>query len=211
MRLPSLDTIVHLYGTSMGLTLEARLFLREMEQLKRLALNAETLAVRVTDGAEVFQTLAREIGRLAKDANRVITALHGHAVEVAAKAVRSAALARQCEKYELAMERGAAGATRARIEERREAVGGTLMADVQAISGALRGASTGFVDLGRLNVELPMIATLLNIEANRDANSDPALTAAAGSLVKLKVDLARLLERMQVKTVETLKVLNGIA
>ncbi|MBI5069462.1 MAG: hypothetical protein HZB56_14600 [Deltaproteobacteria bacterium] len=203
--------MIEVYGTSMGLTLEARRFLKQMEQLKRLALNAEILAVRVTDGGEVFQTLAREIGRMASHASQVIRALHGHSVEVAAKAVRSAALARACEKYQLAVARGTTGATLSLVEARRDAVGSALIADIRVIAEALQKADTRLLDLARLNVELPMVATLLNIEANRDASSDPALTSAAKSLVALKTELATLLERIQAKSHQTLCLLAGIA
>lgn len=209
MRLPTLATMVELYGTSMGLTLEARQFLRQMEQLRRLALNAELLTVRVGRGAEVFQTLAREVGRLATQANGVIQALHGGAMGVAGKAVRSAALARLCEKYQLAVERGSQGPTLERIQRRIDLEGRAMVADLAAIAESLTEAKSKLADLERLSLQLPMIATLLNIEANRDAGTDPALTQNAKSLLTLRGELTGLLDRIRAQADRTLTALRA--
>jgi hypothetical protein len=209
--LPTLATMVELYGASMGLALEARLFLRQMVHLKRLALNAEVLAVRVGEGSEVFQTLAREIGRLTDDANQVIRDLQTHAVDVSTKAVRSAALARLCERYDAAVRQGVAGATLERVRGQRDRRGAAMVADIGAISGGLARTGLRLAELDRMHVQLPMIATMLNIEANRRADSDPALKESARSLLVVKQELAKLLERIGARIADTRAALRAIS
>jgi hypothetical protein len=195
----------------MGLALEARLFLRQLLELKRLALNAQILAATVTEGSEVFQTLAREIARLADDADHIIRALQAHAHDVAGKAMRSAALARVCERYEAALACGVTRGTRERIAAVRGGHGEVMMAEVTAMYDQLAKTGQSLGELARMHIQLPMIATMLNIEANRSSDADPALAESAQSLRRVKKEIGALLERIEARFCQTLKELCLIA
>lgn len=211
MQVPSLQSMIDLYGLSMELTLEARRFQVQVEQLKRLALNAEVLAVRSGTQGDVFQTIAREIGRLSYQVTEVITELIHSATSVADKAIHSAATARLCERYQSAMNIGVDEPTLTDVLCHFEHIGGIMLQDLNSIHTALIGASKTLQDISRLQVQLPMIATLLNIEANRDVHTDQALGANAKHLLELKQNLSDLLERVIQKTTFTLNFLGSLS
>jgi len=210
MRVPSLQSMIDLYGLSMELTLEAQRFQIQVEELKRLALNSEVLAVRSGTQGEVFQTIAREIGRLSAQVTEVITALIKSVQSVGDKAIHSAATARLCERYKSALDRGIEGKTLTDVQDRYNDIGNGMVQDLDAIYHALIEASKTLQDISRLQVQLPMIATLLNIEANRDVNTDQAVGANAKHLLQLKQNLSELLELVIEKTSRTLTFLSNL-
>jgi hypothetical protein len=191
----------------MMLVLESREFLRQVELLKRLSLNAEVQAANFGQAGEVFQTIARELGFITRDTKRVISDLMAAAREVSGSAIESAALARHCEKYNEAQIRGMAGATRERVRSRREALGAKVLERFQAIRQSLNLADGALRDIERLGIQLPMVATLLRIEAHRDAVVHQELATSATDLIALEQRLATLLDKLQGKTASTLKLL----
>lgn len=210
MKLPTLSAMIELYGTSMALTLDARQFLIQVESLKRLALNAEVLAVKVSNGGDVFQTLAREIARLTTNARAIIGELQTQSIDIAAKAVHTASQARLCEKYQQVLEQETTPLLKEQIEVQLNSLGSQMVRDLSTITESLRHTRVTLADIGRLHVQLPVIATLLNIESHRDANTDPALTTNAQSLLVLKDRLSELHERVQSKTNQTLALLRNL-
>lgn len=208
MRVPSLQYMIDLYGLSMELTLDARRFQVQVEQLKRLALNAEVLAVHSGSQGDVFQTIAREIGRLSLQVTDVISELIESVAQVAERAIRSASMARRCERYDKAMKIGVLGATEGDISKQFTFIGADLLEDLHAIRSNLLQTGGNLQDVGRLQIQLPMIATLLNIEANRYLHTDQALGANAKYLLQLKTSLSELLEQVVLKNQQTLEYLD---
>lgn len=208
MKIPSLQSMINLYGYSMELTLEAQNFQGQVEQLKRLALNAEVLAVRSDVQGDVFQTIAKEIGRLSAQVTEVITELIVSIKKVADKTIDSAATARICELYLLAIKKGVEGKTLDDINLHINDIGQEILSDLATIHKSLFDASKTLNDISRLQVQLPMIATILNIEAYRDSNTDSALGANAKYLLVLKDSLSQLLETVIFKTKTTLAFLD---
>lgn len=208
MDLPTLSAMVELYGSSMALTLEARQFLVQVENLKRLSLNAEILSVKAEAGGEVFQSLAREIGWITGRAREVVGHLQLQALGMAARAIRTASKARDGERLRQGLERSAEGPTRTRIASRVTILADQVHVDVGAIEQGLREAIGTLDDIDRLHLQIPMIATLLKIEARRDASTDPALADSAQELLALRDRLADLLESVRDKSGRTLQILS---
>ncbi|MGC4065022.1 MAG: hypothetical protein QM784_10345 [Polyangiaceae bacterium] len=207
VEVPSLATTLQIYGAGMMLVLESREFLRQVELLKRLSLNAEVQAANFGQAGEVFQTIARELGFITRDTKRVISDLMAAAREVSGSAIESAALARLCEKYQEANERGMTGATLGRVQRRRAALGAKVLVRFGEIRQSLNLADGALRDIERLGIQLPMVATLLRIEAHRDAVVHQELATSATELISLEQRLATLLGKLQGKTASTLKLL----
>jgi len=206
----TLDKVVQLYRSSMGLALLTQRFLREVEQLKRMALNTEVFAEREAQGAAVFQVLARELGRIAEDVREVVQALYASSRRVAGSAVQSAALVRRLEKYRLAIDHGVRGATAERLRRRLSIDDASFAAGSQAIEDSLRRADAALSDLSHLQQQLPMISTFLRIEASRDTLGDGALVASGGALDVASATIGALLTRVRGRTEETLLLLDDI-
>lgn len=189
MSFTTLEEMVALYGASMRLGWSARAFLSKAGGLRRMALNAEVAAQHTGGRSPVFHILAKEIGELTVEARRVVEGLHQQAQTVAAKAIRSAALARCGERYDLALSKRVESATRQRLRERMRAVGSTLGNEFENMRLALEVANSALADLDRLHLQLPMIASMLRIEAHRDTATDSIMEEHAAALVTLRDDL----------------------
>lgn len=209
--LPTLQSMLDLYGSGMALVLESRAFLRQVELLKRLSLNAEIQAIHSGEEGVVFQTIARELGLVTGEARGVLAELMQAAEIVSQSAVQTAALARLCEKYQAACGMPLGPETALAIKTRLDQVGRQILDRIREIGNSLTSASSALRDLERLGVKLPMIATLLRIEAHRQPQVHQALASNALELMDLKTTLTALLGKVQHRTQETMAMLSGHA
>lgn len=205
--LPSLNSILELYRAGMSLVLNVRSYLRLVEMLKRLSLNAEIQAVHAGDTGLVFQTIARELRVVTTDAKVVLAQLMSAALQMSDNAISSAAHSRLCEKYQAARHLGLAGCTESAVAEQVERIGQQLLDSIAQIRSSLDAASAALGDVERLGVQLPMIATLLRIEAYRDVQVHEELAHNAQELLVLKGQLSQLLPVVQRQTATTMEML----
>lgn len=204
------DSVVFLYRSGMGLSLLARRFLREVEQLRWMALNTEVFAEREQQSAAVFQVLAREVGRIASDVARAVDEVNQGAQRVASGAVESAARARLVEKYRQAQARGVTGDTGSRIEQRLGQEDRHLHGVFGTMATTLHRADAAFRAMDQLHRQLPLIGTLLRIESSRETANDGALLASGRAIDGLAASLRQLLDEVGRHASQTLHLLGQV-
>lgn len=113
---------------------------------------------------------------------------------MAARAIHSATYTRYLDRYNLARNLGIGEETLEDMEMHWNNLAISIQGDLQVIENSLNESMQTLREVSRLNVQLPMIATLLSIEANRYTGTDQALGDNAKQLIDIKENLSTLLE-----------------
>lgn len=193
IELPNLQEMIDLYRTCMRLRRDGEILLQEANRLKRLALNSEIFAVQAGVKGRVFQSLSKETNQLSHDITGVVQQLLGSVESISAKAIECAGRARLCEKYQQALSIGVTSPTREDISERQEVIGDAIMRALGSVFSALVNSNRMINDMEHLHHRLPVIATLMKIEANRDSDFRDTFTANAIDLLSLNQELKRVI------------------
>ena len=202
--IPKLNEMIGLYRVCMGLSRDGESLLKAAGQLKRLALNSEIFSVKAGLKGRVFQSLSKETNRLSQDITDVIHGLLENVNSISIKAISSANKARLCEKYGQALGKGLKGNNEFSVSQRRSELGHGLVKDLSRIYSDLNKAHFIMRDMARLHVQLPVIATLMKIEANRENSFRDTFSTNANSLLTLNEDLKEAMSGVLDKTKDTL-------
>ncbi len=193
IELPNLQEMIDLYRTCMRLSRDGEVLLQEASRLKRLALNSEIFAVQAGVKGRVFQSLSKETNQLSHDITGVVQQLLESVDSISASAIECAGRARLCEKYQQALSIGVTSPTREEIIGRQGMIGEAIMQALGSVFSALVNSNRMMDDMEHLHHRLPVIATLMKIEANRDSDFRDTFTANATDLLSLNEELKRVI------------------
>lgn len=209
-QLPRLSEMVGLYRSCMGLSRDAEALLRASYRLKQLALNSEVFSVQAADSGRVFQSLSKETKQLSQNITTVLKNLIENVESISHRAIESAARTRLCEKYHQAITLGTRSSTAERIVARQKALEGQLTEALLTVFQSLHRSHRMMNDMERLHHQLPVIATLMKIEANRSSEFQNTFYNNAESLLQLNLELKEAMQGVRRKTADALMLIRKI-
>ncbi len=193
IELPNLQEMIDLYRTCMRLTRDGEILLQAASRLKRLALNSEIFAVQAGVKGRVFQSLSKETNQLSRDIAEVVRLLLADVDTISAQAIESAEQTRLCEKYQQAILIGVTSPTREEVAARHQFIGEGIMRALSDVYSSLVNSHRMMNDMEHLHHRLPVIATLMKIEANRDSDFRDTFTTNAADLLLLNEELKKVI------------------
>ena len=198
--LPTKETMVSLYCRSMVIQLLAGKFLHRIETLRRLAINSEVLASRSRTNGRAISAIAKELQTITQKMTAILDRLVSDSSQLATYALVSTAKARQCEKYQMVLQTGISGKNRALIESTRNRMGCVLISELEKLRRQLEMTQGTMLDLTRVSIHIPMVATFFKIEAaSCQAQMETTFRNIADQLVTLNDRLALEIEDVVVK------------
>jgi len=189
----------------MHLVQDGEALLKASGQLKRLALNAEVYAVQSGQKGRVFQSLSKDTKKLSTDVTTVIRQLIDNVQSISAKAIESAGKTRLCEKYQEALDKNVRSPTRELVKLKKGAIEQFVIQALSNVYTSLRKSHKMMVDIERLHRQLPVIATLMKIEANRDDEFRNTFGVTAENLLVLNEELRVVIRDVHERTTDALR------
>lgn len=206
--LPNLQEMVDLYRTCMRLTRDGEVLLQAASRLKRLALNSEIFAVQAGAKGRVFQSLSKETNQLSRDITALVQRLLANVASISERAIDNAGKVRLCEKYQQALQIGVASPTREGIIRHQNGIGERMMKALADVFATLTSSHRMMKDMEHLYQRLPVIATLMKIEANRETAFRDTFTANATDLLLLNEELKEVMVSVSAITTDALARIN---
>lgn len=212
LSLPSSERLSAVYAGAMDIQLLSENLMNSAIQLQRLAINTEIVALKASGSGMPFTVIAREVSSLAKMITSEISSLSDSGTQLAGYAIRSAANARICEKYQQAIELGLAGSNQDLISKTRQQKGQSLLSTLHELKNGLSSALNSAKDLNRLSVHLPVVATMFRIESARGGKLTTTLFEGMNAeLLKFVGAFNKELEYLVNNTTETLELFSNVS